>query len=308
MELNIEFSNWASAVEIVLGLGHGDSVSQIVRHLSMLKLMIIIHKGVLEDPSRLRIIAVFWERALVVLLREIENIQVKPQASGGSWFGLDNLFGTPAQADRVSPGILARILLQSCAACMALQLVSHNHSHNKTRSHQPYITIASDIIRDMKATTLPEGKYNEIRHRNVTTLEMLLMMILHYDTMTEEVFCKARDELFRNCIDVINLNGGTEAYPDSLKSWHDIPVSLNSASAMNAHLTTAVEIQAAIDSEDFGAARRLIDQTLFWEMNKAGNDKENIALLRQWRCEIDEKEGNSEGNQGVTNTEGITEI
>lgn len=310
-ELDIEFTNWASAVEIGLGLpvGPGDSVQENAWRVGVAKLVLVIHRGTLKDPSRFRIITVLWDKALLVLLKEMEETRAKSHTSSGSWFDLGQLFGSPVQADSdISLDIITKPVLQILAAFLALNLASYHHTH-KSGGHQPYVTIASDILGDMKKAAPPEGIFHEQYRLMVSVLEQRLRMthshITHADV--DNYGLKARDDLLRSCIDLINLNGHQEAHPDPTESWHDLPILLNSGSAMVAHMMKpAAEIRAAIDANDFGTARRLVDQTLLTELNQASKDTWNIAYLRRFLHEVDEKERRKQAMAEATDAEGST--
>jgi hypothetical protein len=106
----------------------------------------------------------------------------------------------------------------------------------ETSRHMHYIPIAEGMIRDMKHITFPEGVFDEYRLLSlVSTLEQLFQLLRCSITSADiDEMWKIRGDFFR---DLIKLCGGTDSPSDSQKSWRDIPVALNAASATFAHVT-----------------------------------------------------------------------
>jgi hypothetical protein len=260
-------------------------------------MLMAFQRGVLQEPGRLRIVAVLWEKALTHLLLEIDTIKTELNEKPTSRLDtVKSISGSGQHQEQSDEEMIAEVALFSArqmAIVFSSSLIQHYERLHSPKVHE-YLAIALGLLKDAKMHR-PRAftpKQRRLNTKIIEYSEIVARYIVNFfagkQRMSHAEMWKRREEYQRYMMAELGL----ESYPSTQKSWEDIPIEVLSLSAQFAHMVTASKkIRVAIERKDWMEAERLVDQMLVREINELSNDPVNKAELMEFRSEIDEGKG-----------------
>ncbi|KAH6666034.1 hypothetical protein B0J14DRAFT_643340 [Halenospora varia] len=289
-ELELDFTNFATAALLVT---HRRTKDLALRD-QMLKVNMLFHRGVGNDPIRYLIVRYIWSNTINTCLDDEKECkqQLRKQNT------LARSFKHALHLEKHEEvNLTAARLFQSlgCAFAIASRMMiflAHNSDDARFSLLKLMKRIAHDmkhILGDVGFSSADQAFYK--RHLEYG-IEMAVMWSNLLDSDEKEIF-KLREKTMRDSIKHYNV----EEYPEEQNSWEALgALHLNEKMetfALNSTMLAYIpQIQSALAAGEYEVGRLLVDDALVAEENSenAGNDLKNRANLLRYRSIINQKQ------------------
>ena len=284
-ESGLDFMNLAASVQHMIDLGMESAIEQA----AACQLVTALQRGAPADSSRIRILMVLWEKLLTVALKDSKRFGGEAAAHPP---GLSSSSSSPVMREKPRSDIAAirlrcSVVLVFLLACNLYML----HRHLKSGRAEEFLKVSRETHAMINALP-PPADVPESQHE---------LMMLGFDNMLAQVtrsndsrtldvpeMWKLHEKYVRTSID----HYGVEEYPENRKTWHDIPLSINSSSEFVARFTShSRQIRQAIDERRYADAKSSIGEAILVEINDAGNHAKNLSTLYMYLSEVNEAQG-----------------
>ena len=284
-ESGLDFMNVAASVQHVIDLGMASAAEHTVSY----RLVIALQRGAPADSSRIRILMVLWEKLLAAALQDSKRFGGEaaahpPDHSTSS----SSLVTREKQRSYIaSLRLHSSVQLVFFLACSLISL----HRYHKSGRVDEFLKMLTETHAAIRALPPPTDVSKSNYELMMLSIDhMLTLANKSIDSRTPDVseLWELQDKYLRTVIGYY----GVEEYPENRKTWHDIPISINSSSAFIARFTShSRRIRKTIDEQRYSKAKELISQAILVEINEGSNHAKNLSTLLMYLSEVNKAQG-----------------